>query len=256
MNTNRQEPFPRHGDFKRNSKINTFFTAGCFIVIGMIWLGWNLEIIPFYWFRIIASWQMLLVVIGIANLLKRHFIGGGILVGIGGFFMLPLIDVNVDMNWLGNFWPVILVIVGLLILFKRKDRHSFTHRRFERTIDCTQEEYLSEDGFLKSENTFGAVQQIVLDPVFRGGVLKCAFGSTILDLRRTTLEKPETYIDVECKFGGIEIYLPSGWNVQTQMECVVGGCDDKRYHTTVTTDPDHVLVVRGKVTFGGIEFKN
>lgn len=256
MDANRQKNVHRHADFQRNSKINTFFTAACFIVVGVMWLGWNFDMISSKWLRIVVSWQMLLIVLGVANLIKRSFIAGGILVGIGVFFMLPLMKVDLDMQWLWNMWPAIFIAVGLLILFKHKSGHSFGYRGYDSKMSCTQNEYLSEDGFLVSENTFGSVQQIVLDPVFQGGILKCAFGGTVLDLRRTSLEKPETYIDVECKFGGIEIYLPANWNLQTQLDCVVGGSDDKRYAVNAVPDPDHVLIVRGKVTCGGIEFKN
>ena len=49
-----------------------------------------------------------------------------------------------------------------------------------------QKRYMvSEDGFIVSDNTFGSVQQIVLDPVFRGARLRNAFGGTVLDLRRS-----------------------------------------------------------------------
>ena len=86
--------------------------------------------------------------------------------------------------------------------------------------------------------------------------MKCTFGGTILDLRRTKLDKPETFIEVDCTFGGIEIYAPSDWNVQTQIQAIIGGCDDKRYNSVAPVDQEHVLIIQGKVSFGGIELKN
>lgn len=255
MNTKRQETFPRHGRSVRESKINTFFVAGFFIIVGLMLLGKNLGWVGSYWFRIVISWQMLLIVIGVSNLFKRQYIAGIVTAGIGAVFMFPLIDKDIDRLLWGNLWPLVFVVVGVSILFRRNFNRSFLRGNRPDDPACTYDEHLSEDGFLVSENTFGAVQQIVLDPVFRGGMLKCTFGSTVVDLRRTSLEAPETYVDVECTFGGIEMYVPANWNVQTQLECVFGGNDDKRYHVTLT-DADHVLVLRGKVTFGGIELKN
>ena len=104
----------------------------------------------------------------------------------------------------------------------------------------------SEDGFIVSDNTFGSVQQIVLDPVFRGARLRNAFGGTVLDLRRSKLEAPQTFIDIDCTFGGVEIYLPSDWNLLTQIDAFIGGCDDKRYNSSVEIDKEHILIVRGK----------
>ena len=59
-----------------------------------------------------------------------------------------------------------------------------------------------------------------------------------------------------CTFGGVEIYLPSDWNLLTQIDAFIGGCDDKRYNSSVEIDKEHILIVRGKVSFGGIEFKS
>lgn len=67
---------------------------------------------------------------------------------------------------------------------------------------------------------------------------------------------PQTFIDIDCTFGGVEIYLPSDWNLLTQIDAFIGGCDDKRYNSSVEIDKEHILIVRGKVSFGGIEFKS
>ena len=36
----------------------------------------------------------------------------------------------------------------------------------------------------------------------------------------------------------------------------MGGSEDKRFNASVNMDNEHVLVVRGNATFGGIEFKS
>lgn len=234
-------------------KLSTFVTALVFIVVGLMFIGRNLGIIDSYWFGIIISWQMLLIVIGLVQFIKRHFWGGCILVAVGAYFLLPEISA-IDTDWMATFWPVIFILIGISILFKRKPHHS--HRRWGERTDYTQTSYTSEDGFIVSDNTFGSIQQIVLDPVFNGASMKCTFGGTILDLRRTKLDKPETFIEVDCTFGGIEIYVPSDWNVQTQVQAIIGGCDDKRYNSVAPVDQEHVLIIQGKVNFGGIELKN
>lgn len=50
--------------------------------------------------------------------------------------------------------------------------------------------------------------------------------------------------------------MPSDWNLLTQIDAFIGGCDDKRYNSSVEIDKEHILIVRGKVSFGGIEFKS
>jgi len=187
-------------------------------------------------------------------LIKRHFFGGVITIAIGAYFLLPEIS-WVEGEWLDMFWPVLFIFVGIMILFK-PERHHFNAHWDGRRPEYTKEVYGSEDGFIVSDNTFGSVQQIVLDPVFRGARLRNAFGGTVLDLRRSKLEAPQTFIDIDCTFGGVEIYLPSDWNLLTQIDAFIGGCDDKRYNSSVEIDKEHILIVRGKVSFGGIEFKS
>ncbi len=253
MRTNQQGDFVR-GGYPSHSKLNTIVTAAIFIIVGLLFLGRNFGIIDSYLFHILVSWQMLLIVVGVVNLIKRHFFGGVITIAIGAYFLLPEIS-GIKGEWAGMFWPVLLILVGIMILFKPK-RHRFNSHWDKRRPEYAKEIYSSEDGFVVSDNTFGSVQQIVLDPVFKGAQIKNAFGGTVLDLRRSKLEAPRTFIDIDCTFGGVEIYLPSDWNLQTQIDAFIGGCDDKRYNSSVEIDKEHILVVRGKVSFGGIEFKS
>ena len=71
------------------------------------------------------------------------------------------------------------IFVGIMILFKPECHHFNAHWDGRRP-EYTKEVYGSEDGFIVSDNTFGSVQQIVLDPVFRGARLRNAFGGTVL----------------------------------------------------------------------------
>lgn len=252
METNQQGNFYR-GGFPHHRRLNTLATAAVFIIVGLLYLGRNFGLIDSYLFDILVSWQMLLVVVGVVNLIKRHFIGGFVTIAIGVYFLLPEIT-NIGSEWDNAFWPIFLIAIGLMILFK--PRHHASRRHWDGRTEYAKEVYSSQDGYVVSDNTFGSVRQIVLDPVFRGARIKNTFGGTILDLRRTRLEAAQTAIDVDCTFGGVEIYLPSDWNLQTQIDALIGGCDDKRYNTSIEIDKEHVLLVRGRVSFGGIEFKS
>lgn len=258
MKTNQQDENQKQG-YPHYHALNKVVTAAVFIIAGLTFLGRNLGLIDPYLFHIIISWQMLLIVIGISFFFKRNFWGGLTTTAIGCYFLLPEIC-GIDADMVKMFWPVLLIIAGLSILFNRKP--NFNHCNWGRyrwgqgRYDFAKEMYNSENGFVASDNTFGSIQQIVLDPVFKGARLRNTFGGIVLDLRRTKLEVPETVIDVDCTFGGIEIYMPANWNLQSQVSAILGGCDDKRYHSGVEIDQEHILVVRGSVTFGGIEFKS
>lgn len=226
--------------------------AFIFILAGLLFLGKNLEIIRPDIFSIIFSWQMLLVAIGLLNLFWRNFTTGMILIGIGGFFLVPQM-VPMEQGWTNTWWPLLVIFGGVLILLKAV---STSNKKSNSYQDLPPKSaYVSKDGFVVSDNVFGFVQQIVLEPVFKGARIKNIFGATVLDLRKTSLEGVETYIDVECVFGGMEITVPGDWVVINELKTTFGGLEDKGYFEKEQIDYAHKLVIRGKLTFGGIEIK-
>ena len=149
-------------------------------------------------------------------------------------------------------WPVLLVCVGIAFFYRPQCRKR--ERKIQSETDFTTRQHHSGDGFVRSDNVFGGVKQVVLDEVFKGAEIRNSFGGTVLDLRRTNIEQGETYIDVECNFGGVEIYVPLDWRVDLQANAFLGGCEDKRV-PGVNIDQSRRLVVIGNVSFGGVEIK-
>ncbi len=240
------------GRRSRNGGPNVVLMASLFIVAGLLFLGRNLGFVDYNIFRIIISWQMLLIVLGLSSLYRHQTVGGGVLIGVGVFFLIPRIS-GLGYNWVATYWPVLFVLIGLMLLFKLWRPGSFSNpsKRFGQGTS-----YNSADGFVTSNNAFGSVSQIVLDPVFKGATISNTFGSTVLDLRHTTLEAPETYIDIESSFGGIEIYVPHNWTVKSNLHHFFSGNDDKRYRISEITDSAHKLIIRGNISFSGVEIKS
>ena len=88
MRTNQQGDFVR-GGCPSHSKLNTVVTAAVFIIVGLLFLGRNFGVIDSDLFDILVSWQMLLIVVGVVNLIKRHFFGGMRMIAIGTYFLFP-----------------------------------------------------------------------------------------------------------------------------------------------------------------------
>jgi len=236
----------------RSPKKMWIFTAFVFIIAGFLFLGRNLGIIGPGISRIIISWQMLLIVIGLLHLLWKHFTKGLIFIGIGGFFLVPLIG-QADYDWVNTWWPVLVIFGGVLILLKAIP--FFSKNQYQKVY--LESSHNSKDGFVVSDNLFGGTHHIVLDPVFKGARIKNVFGGTILDLRRTTLAAAETYIDIECVFGGMELFVPNDWVVVNELKSTVGGSEDERDMIEKNRlDHAHRLILRGKLTVGGVEIKS
>jgi hypothetical protein len=58
---------------------------------------------------------------------------------------------------------------------------------------------------------------------------------------------------VNATFGGVELYIPGDWVVETRFQTVLGGMEDKRLVST----PDYArkLILRGDLIFGGCEIR-
>ncbi|KAA6308150.1 hypothetical protein EZS27_040171, partial [termite gut metagenome] len=92
-------------------KNSTFFPGIVFVLIGVIFFGRNMGWIDYSIFRVIISWQMLLIAIGVGTILRKHLVGGLIVTGIGTFFLLARIDVIWDCN-IHDYWPLLFVCIG------------------------------------------------------------------------------------------------------------------------------------------------
>lgn len=231
------------------------FWAIPFIYVGLVWQAKNMGYLTSGMFGTLVSWQALLMYIGVWGIATGNSIKGLASVAIGAVFLLPELGILTG-DWAHISWPLAFIIIGMLVLLKPLlHRGHKPHQPVRSAPDaCTG--YACSDGYVELNNRFGAVRQIVFDPVFKGAVIKNSFGGIALDLRRTTLADPVTYIDVECTFGGIEIYAPAAWNIQPRLHAAVGGCDDKRQTPPAETDLAHTVIIRGTITFGGIEFKS
>lgn len=240
---------------KQRSKIDFAIFAVICIAIGMIFLGRNTGNISEDLFKILISWQMLLVVLGLYSVSHRGFLWGMFVACIGLFFMIPKLITGAGSEWISTYWPLIFVFIGLLFLLKlllpkQTKCHRHGHGNYSET-DCR-----TENGFVYSSNSFGETKHVVMDEVFRGAEISNTFGATVIDLRRTTLQAGETFIDIDCSFGAIEIFLPDNWLVLTKLKSVMSGVSDERYKSHEKIDESSRLILRGKVAMGGIVLKN
>ncbi|KAA6310920.1 hypothetical protein EZS27_037862, partial [termite gut metagenome] len=131
-------------------KHHVFFPGIILIVIGFLFFGRNVGWIDPSLFKVLFSWQMLLIVVGLCSFLYRHFIGGLALIALGTYFILPRL--NVCWAWdAQNYWPLLIILIGIIILFKKphKKRDKWHHKI------ATDMVYTSEDGFVLSEAAFG-----------------------------------------------------------------------------------------------------
>lgn len=80
------------------------------------------------------------------------------------------------------------------------------------------------------------------------------FGGADLDLTEATFEAQEVEFNVFCLFGGIELTVPPGTDVDNQVMAVLGGSDVGKLAPPNPSAPR--ITVKGFVGFGGVEIRN
>jgi predicted membrane protein len=229
-----------------NKKRNGRAIAGIvLLLIGCALIANQFDLIPVQLKGILFTWQMLLILIGLLFLFRRdENFTGYILIGIGGFFLLPrFIDLPEQYDTL--FWPVLLVLLGILLIFK--SRGIFGRSGMDR------ERGFSED-YIDDLNFFGGHNRIINSVNFRGGRITSIFGGGTYDLSSAQLAPGTNVLDELNVFGGSKLIVPIDWDVKIEVVAIFGGFSDKRGKLPVQNSaPDKKLVIKGLAIFGGGE---
>lgn len=239
-----------HPVMKHHHPFKTMLVGIIIVAFGLMIMLRNMGVIsPFNW-HVIFSWPMLLVVLGIVNLGERKYSWGMLLLAVGGIF---LADRYYDLpyNLFSLFWPVVIIIAGLSIIFSRTLRQ----KHFHRWNRWQQPDISSTDGdFLDEAAIFGGSERFIHSQNFRGGKVVCIFGGSKLDLTQCQLAPGVNVLELTAIFGGMTMLVPNDWNVKVESFNAFGGFADKRRNVNV--DPDKILVIKGATVFGGGELKS
>lgn len=238
--------------FNKGHMTGKYLVAFLFIACGAVLLARNMEWINQSVYDMLVSWQTLVAVLGIYAMFCRHYISGLVLVGISIYNLRDELGILIGSDAQAFMLPVILVLIGIAVIFGRTGKH-YGRWPGKQPEDFKTMNFTSADGFLRVENSFGGVRQVMLDEMLKGGSIHNRFGGTVVDLRRTDIPVGETVLDVDCRFGGIELYVPAGWSVKCLCNTFMGGYEDKRWETK--ENPAKVLIVRGSLAWSGLVVK-
>lgn len=215
------------------SSLSQYTAGACVIAVGALLLLDKLHITNN---ALGMWWPLLLVIIGSVMLIgeRRNFWGLAV-VGGGILFQLRALDI-MDINPWEFFWPIIIILVGLSIIFNRSRQPEVSARQ-------------SDD----ASAIFGGVDLISASEDYQGGNATAVLGGVKIDMRKAIIKKEAT-LTVFVLCGGIELIVPEGVVVKPQATCILGGIENKYPATTAKNAP--VLYVAGTVTMGGIEIKH
>jgi predicted membrane protein len=218
------------------------------ILAGFAILFHRLGLLPENIDRIVISWQMLLIFIGVWNLFfSKSRIAGFILIAVGGFFLLPEIF-SLPYDFKRDFWPILLIVVGLFILVK-----AFPSKRRDFPVQPEGE----QQEFIEEVNIFSGSEKRFAFSNFRGGRITSIFGGSEIDLSASHMSEGNHILEVFYVFGGSSITVPNNWVVINNVTSILGGFTDKRRVDPVqTTGLEKTLFIQGFVLLGGGEIKS
>ncbi|MCL2597825.1 MAG: cell wall-active antibiotics response protein [Paludibacter sp.] len=261
-------------DLKIAYKRKGLWFGGLLILCGMLFLLSNVNASWQVWRPVFFSWQMLIILIGIFHFCGRHYLMGAFVTIVGIFFFLPVLanDFPMTFGWIpsdfvNQYWALLVVSAGVLIVLNvifGKQHHHYHHRgrHYHYKYHKYRDQWNKDNCFIKYSNegmiernlVFCGGDEIFLEPEFRGGRISCVCGGFKLNLRKTTLPEGETFLDIHCVCGGVEIYVPENWHVEIRTSNILGGSCDSRFKG-VEIDHSRKLIIAGDCVLGGVDIK-
>lgn len=242
---------------KNQNNASIFF--GVFLATaGVLFLLKQFKVIEFNF----EIWPLFLIAGGVISGIKKGFYRTGPLamIVIGIAFLIPEFQVmGVSSDKL--FWPILLIVGGIFIALKGKKKDTYYTdtranfaKRFELEDTDTQP---SKENFVNIEAFFGGRKEMITSKQFSGCNATAICGGAEINLMQADSNNQPMIIDLRVIFGGIEVIVPSHWEIINEVDVLFGGIEDKRNLRTATDLGDSKkLLLRGSVTFGGLELKS
>ncbi len=210
-----------------------------FIIVGLIW-GLNvLDIIKVNLF--FRGWWTLFIIIpsliSLFNSKKKSKVSSVFWLAIGIFLLLASWGIFSYDLLFKLFIPFILVFIGIYLMFFDWFRRDKISRVDEGKLDSIVATFSKED--------------VKKDDSFNGAKVDAIFGSVVLDLRDSKISG-DVVIKASSIFGGVDIIIPSGVNVEVRSTSIFGGVSRK-----IKNDSNNkkVIYIEAFCMFGGVDIK-
>ena len=187
------------------------------------------------------------VIIGIKNGFRRH--AWWILILIGLAHSIPVFNITEDVTSNELIWPIALIIGGLMIAFRSGKKNN--HWKDNMQVVTSDESSLNVD------ITFGGRKEIITSKEFRGGNINTTFGGCELNLSQADSSVQPMVLNLKVSFGGVELIVPSHWEILNEVETSVGSVEDHRtIRVPAAGEEKKTLILKGSCSFGSIEIKS
>lgn len=241
----------------------------------------------------VLTWPMILIALGTYTLISQQFKSffGSVVLIIGVYFLLKR-EFDLDLGLDQFIWPVGLIALGIYLITYNKRQYKVmdearkkweTSRKNQKEVyktekvesnevvedgSSSQEEpaETSDSGFVRATGTafmdrikesviFSGVNRKLMTKNFQGGKATVIFGGLDLDLMQVDFTGI-AILDLEVGFGSVKLFVPSHWDVRTEVSNIAAGLEDKRMFREGGVDTNKVLLLKGTLLFSGVEIKS
>ena len=132
----------------------------------------------------------------------RRIFWGLIIIGIGVLLLLNNIDAFDIGDFIADFWPVLLILLGLRLILRRKhDKETTSHVVKDRDI-------VAESNEAYYSNVFGDFDVAINSKDFQSGKINNVFGDADVDLTNLDITSGEKKLNISGVFGDIKVNVP------------------------------------------------
>lgn len=256
-------------DFEKSQRRGKIMGGILITMIGVLFLSRELGFQLPVW---IFTWKVLLIALGILLAVKHKFLHPGwiVLIAVGGGFLLN--DIYPELHIKPILWPSLLILIGLAIVFKPRNKrreqmrrhwgkwhqHKYQHRfgQYPHSDSNFREEPAKED-YIECTSIMAGVKKSVFSKSFKGGEITNVFGGAEINLMQADFEG-KINLEITQVFGGTKLLVPANWEIRSaEMVTVFGSLEDKRpVQPQVGDSSAKIVVITGTTVFGGIDIKS
>lgn len=248
--TGRLNAFWNNLAFVKRKKRERIAKGILLLIIGSVWMLKELDYsIPDWMF----SFPSIFFLIGTYSLVKNgpQQIGAYIWIFLGAFFILDRLYPNWNLK--DFILPFALLISGVVFLLNPlKIIRNWQWKKFKKDIDLAEDH--STPDLLSINAILGGIEKTITSRDFKGGRITCLLGGVEINLVNADFQEDLT-IDITTIMGGVEIIVPSHWEIVNEVSAILGGVSDNRTVQIADDLPKRTLHLRGTAMMGGVEIK-
>jgi hypothetical protein len=241
-------------DWQRRRKNGKTVWGFALIAVGLFIMLRMFGLVPHFSFHF--GWPIILVIIGLIIGARSNFRNNAwwILLLIGGtHLLLPYFPYIGNVPTQRVLWPALLIMAGVFVILRKGDDRWDSKWKHNRNLNLMT----TDADMVNIDVTFGARKEVVTSRSFKGGVIRSTFSGVELNLAGAEAGTTPMILEVYCSFAGVEIILPSHWELQNEIQPTLGNVEDSRViRTSDSAGERRVLVLRGSCNFGSVEIKS